>query len=124
MMRNVSRKNSAPKAVATRTALVASLYVACTFAAFAVTPSTRSVAALTERESQQPATLADAVTVARPTLVRIASGAHKAKRWSGKTWLNPQPEPPMAASKKKVGGTWLNPQPEPPRPVANTNKLR
>ncbi len=32
-------------------------------------------------------------------------------------WLNPQPEPPLPASKTPVqGGNWLNPQPEPPRP--------
>lgn len=44
-------------------------------------------------------------------------------RGSGKTWLNPQPEPPMGPAKVDKGGTWLNPQPEPPRPVTGSKKL-
>ena len=40
------------------------------------------------------------------------------KKGQGKTWLNPQPEPPLPAHHGTVGKTWLNPQPEPPKPPA------
>jgi len=67
---------------------------------------------------QRSVRLAEAV-VAKP------KNAKKAKvGGSGKTWLNPQPDPPMGPAKVDRGGTWLNPQPEPPRPVTGSKNIR
>ena len=119
------RRNLALKAVAERsTLLITSLFVAASFTASAASPSTQTVNVQTERASRQPAILTDAEPVTKLTAVKAASVPRKVKRASGKTWLNPQPEPPMSASKKKTGGTWLNPQPEPPRPDTGAKKLR
>ena len=70
------------------------------------------------RFAAQPVRLAEAVVTTKSKNVK------KTKvRGSGKTWLNPQPEPPMGPAKVDKGGTWLNPQPEPPRPVTGSKKL-
>ena len=70
------------------------------------------------RFAAQPVRLAEAV---------VTTGSKNVKKTkvqgSGKTWLNPQPEPPMGLAKVDKGGTWLNPQPEPPRPVTGSKKM-
>ncbi len=48
----------------------------------------------------------------RKTIRPRAKGRRKLKRGQ-KSWLNPQPEPPM----QSVGPKSINPQPEPPRPA-------
>ncbi|QWG12280.1 hypothetical protein KMZ29_21605 [Bradyrhizobium sediminis] len=64
------------------------------------------------------------VRLAEAAVVTNSKNVKKPKvRGSGKTWLNPQPEPPMGPAKVDKGGTWLNPQPEPPRPVTGSKKL-
>lgn len=65
------------------------------------------------------------VRLAEAAVVTKSKNVKKTKvRGSGKTWLNPQPEPPMGPAKVDKGGTWLNPQPEPPRPVTGSKNLR
>lgn len=119
------RRNLAPKDRAARsTLLIASLFAAASLTASAASPSMQMVTVRTEPASRQPAMFADAEPVTKPTAVKAASAPRKVKRASGKTWLNPQPEPPMSASKKTPGGTWLNPQPEPPRPDNIKKKLQ
>lgn len=64
------------------------------------------------------------VRLAEAAVVTKSKNVKKPKvRGSGKTWLNPQPEPPMGPAKVDKGGNWLNPQPEPPRPVTGSKKL-
>jgi len=77
---------------------------------------TESPGASAKSEVQQSVRVADVVAVTRPKYAKSTHLLHKKPRRSQKTWLNPQPEPPMGPAKVNQGGTWLNPQPEPPRP--------
>ena len=96
---------------------MAALVLAATMDVASASTSTES-AGNSVRFAAQPVRLAEAAVAPKPKNVK------KTKvRGSGKTWLNPQPEPPMGPAKVDKGGTWLNPQPEPPRPVTGSKKL-
>ncbi|MDP3075978.1 hypothetical protein [Bradyrhizobium sp.] len=94
------------------------LVLAATISAAGVSTATESADVSTRFGAQKFVEVAEAVVVAKP------KNAKKVKvGGSGKTWLNPQPDPPMGPAKVDKGGTWLNPQPEPPRPVTGSKKL-
>lgn len=98
---------------------MAGLVLAATIDVASASTSTESAGYSARFGMQRPVRLAEAVVVTKP------KNAKKAKpRGSGKTWLNPQPDPPMGPAKVDRGGTWLNPQPEPPRPVTGSKNLR
>ena len=97
--------------------LVASIDVAC------ASTSTGSAATTARLGVRQSVRVAEAVAVTKPKYVKKTSLSKKPRR-SEKTWLNPQPEPPMDSAKVNQGKTWLNPQPEPPRPNTGSKKLQ
>lgn len=98
------------------------LVLAATISAAGASTSTGSASASTR--VQQFVKVAETVAVTRPRYAKSTKLSHKKPRRSQKTWLNPQPEPPMSPAKVNQGNTWLNPQPEPPRPDARTKNLR
>lgn len=102
---------------------VASLAIAATLDVASATPSMPSAGVSAKSELYQLVKFAEQTAATKPKNVKRTSVPHKATRGPGTTWLNPQPEPPMAPSKVDHGGTWLNPQPEPPRPVTGAKKL-
>ena len=77
---------------------------------------TESPGGASAKSEVQSVRVADVVAVTRPKYAKSTHLLRKKPRRSQKTWLNPQPEPPMGPAKVNQGGTWLNPQPEPPRP--------
>jgi hypothetical protein len=120
----MKRKRCTPAYVAKRSILtIASLVIAATLNVASATPSTPSAGVSAKSELHQLVKLAEQTAVTKPKNVKRTSVPHKATRGPGTTWLNPQPEPPMAPAKVGSGGTWLNPQPEPPRPVTGAKKL-
>lgn len=104
-------------------AMVGFVLVATISAAGAST-STESASSPTRFGAQQFVKVAETVAVTKPRYAKGTKLSHKKPRQSQKTWLNPQPEPPMGPAKVNQGNTWLNPQPEPPRPAARTKNLR
>lgn len=109
------REKLIPAAIAKRSAVtMAGLILVATIDVAGANTSTGSDGASVRFGQQQSVMLAETVTVTKSKYGKETS--HKIGHGSGKTWLNPQPEPPM-------GRTWLNPQPEPPRPVTGTKKL-
>lgn len=101
---------------------VASLFIIATADVSGASQSAQSAGAPGEPGTNQSMMLAEAMPATKLAAVKKTSAPHEAKRKSGKsksgkTWLNPQPEPPSPA---KGGKTWLNPQPEPPRPDTQT----
>lgn len=84
--------------------------------------STGSAGASARSEVQQSVRLAKVLAVTKPKYAKRTSLSKKPRR-SEKTWLNPQPEPPMGSAKVNKGDTWLNPHPEPPRPDTGSKKL-
>jgi hypothetical protein len=120
------RKNLASKAIVTRSALVvASVLLTATLYTSSASAAAQSVSASAEFGAQHPLRVADAVTKPKTTKKMKKTGVpHKVQRGPGKTWLNPQPEPPKPSSKVGKGKTWLNPQPEPPRPDTHATQPR
>jgi hypothetical protein len=118
------REKSLP-AIAKQSAFaLAGLVLAATISAAGASTPTGSASASTRAGVQQFVKVAEAVAVTKPGYARKTNLSHKKPRRSQKTWLNPQPEPPMGPAKVNQGNTWLNPQPEPPRPAARTKNLR
>jgi hypothetical protein len=87
-----------------------------------VAGASTSVGASARSGLQQSVRLAEVLAVTKPKYAKRTSLSKKPRR-SEKTWLNPQPEPPMGQAKINRGDTWLNPQPEPPRPDTGAKKL-
>ena len=84
---------------------------------------TESPGGASAKSEVQSVRVADVVAVTRPKYAKSTHLLRKKPRRSQKTWLNPQPEPPMGPAKVNKGDTWLNPQPEPPRPDTGAKKL-
>lgn len=121
----MKREKFAQVTIAKRSAIaVAGFVLAGTLNVASASTSPGSASASAEYGSQQSIRLAEVEAVTRPKNVKKTNLPHKAQRRSGKTWLNPQPEPPMGPAKVEKGGTWLNPQPEPPRPETRSKNLR
>lgn len=95
---------------------MAGLVLVATVDVAGASTSMRSASASAKSEVQQPVRVAEVVAVTKPKYAKRTNLLHKKPRRSEKTWLNPQPEPPMGPAKVNQGKTWLNPQPEPPRP--------
>jgi hypothetical protein len=113
------REKSTLATIARRSAFaVAGLVLGATMDVASASTSMES-AGNSARLAVQSVRLAEAVATTKSKNVKKT----KKVRGSGKTWLNPQPEPPMGPAKVDKGGTWLNPQPEPPRPVTGSKKL-
>lgn len=109
------QKRFTPATIAKQSALaMGALVLAAGVSSAGASTSTESAAASTRFEVQQFVRVAETKGVTK----------NKKPRRSEKTWLNPQPEPPMGPGKVNQGNTWLNPQPEPPRPDTRTKNLR
>ena len=97
---------------------MASLVLVATMDVASASAATGSAGASARFAPQQLVTLAETVALTKSKNVKKSN-----LRRSGKTWLNPQPEPPMGPAKVNKGKTWLNPQPEPPRPDTRNKNL-
>lgn len=118
------REKFTPATIAKRSAFaMAGLVLVATIDVAGASTSTGSAGASVRFESQQPVTVAEVVAVTKPKYAKRTNLLQKKPRRSEKTWLNPQPEPPMGPAKVHNGKTWLNPQPEPPRPYTRNKKL-
>jgi hypothetical protein len=102
---------------------MAGFVLAATIDVASASTSTGSAGATARLGVQQSVRVTEVVAVTKPKYVKKTSLSKKPRR-SQKTWLNPQPEPPMGAAKINQGNNWLNPQPEPPRPVTGSKKLQ
>jgi hypothetical protein len=113
------REKFTPAIIVKRSAFaMASLVLAATMDVASASTPTGSAGAPARFEPQQSVRLAEAVALTKSKNVKKTN-----LRRSGKTWLNPQPEPPMGPAKINQGKTWLNPQPDPPRPDTRNKNL-
>ena len=117
------RKKITRASIARRsTFAMAGLVLAATIDVAGASTSTGPAGASARVGAQQFVRVVEVVAVTKPKYAKRTNLSKKPRR-SEKTWLNPQPEPPMGPAKVNQGNTWLNPQPEPPRPDTGSKKL-